>query len=802
MLSVSQRNTRTCLSIALTGILFSLAAAPWGVTASIRPDHKANSTVKSKSQASSVVSPWQDSERNLVTRNDPLATEMDSFRNVHLDPSALEKQLARAPLEFAREKPFQIEITLPLPDGSLPRFVIEESPIMQADLAARLPNVRTYHGYRTDDQAVTTRFDWTPQGFHAIVLSDKAPVFVEPIDKDLNEYVTYTSNKSPNTRFECGVTDADVADAVSRGVYDWQKNGTATPDVTSGTTLRTYRLAAAATGEFVAQYGGGNVATAQGVLVTLMNLVDAVYEKEAAIRFTLIDNTAIVYPNAATDPYTSPNFASNAALNENQAAIDGAIGNAGYDVGHLFGSIDGLPPGFLSFSGLAQIGVVCTAGAKGKGVSTMGGIPATHAIFVSGVAHELAHQFSARHTFNTGQAPCDAQRDATTSYEVGSGSTIMAYSICGNDNLQPQNDLYFHVKSLEQILSYATTSGLCATTSATGNLPPLVTGPGDFSIPRNTPFALTAVATDASPLTYSWEEFDLGPNPTVGPYVDDSTVPLFRGYAPVASPTRLFPSLTYILNNANNPPGTYMIGATTYLTGELLPSTTRRMIFQVVVRDNQANGGGINTAMSTIDVLNTVGPFLVTAPNTNVSIPSQTATTITWSVNGTTANPVNVQDVRISLSTDGGNTFPTVLMPSTPNDGSEVVYLPNTPTLTARIKVEAINNIFFDISDADFTITSRVPSAGTASIRGRITDLNGVPVGGVMISLSGGASQKAITDGKGNYHFDNLDTGQFYTMTPFLANYYFSPANRSFSLVANQTDAGFTAVSESRGPRR
>ena len=78
---------------------------------------------------------------------------------------------------------------------------------------------------------------------------------------------------------------------------------------------------------------------------------------------------------------------------------------------------------------------------------------------------------------------------------------------------------------------------------------------------------------------------------------------------------------------------------------------------------------------------------------------------VTWSVANTTAAPVSAANVKISLSTDGGNTFPTVLTASTANNGSATVTVPNVSTTTARIKVEAVGNIFFDISDANFTIT-------------------------------------------------------------------------------------------------
>jgi hypothetical protein len=107
----------------------------------------------------------------------------------------------------------------------------------------------------------------------------------------------------------------------------------------------------------------------------------------------------------------------------------------------------------------------------------------------------------------------------------------------------------------------------------------------------------------------------------------------------------------------------------------------------------------------TVTVTNTAGPFKVTSPNTNVSWAGGSSQTITWDVTNTTLPPVSTANVKISLSTDGGQSFPTVLAASTPNDGSELVTIPTGASSTARVKVEAISNIFFDISDTNFTIT-------------------------------------------------------------------------------------------------
>src|SRR5690606_8236797 len=135
--------------------------------------------------------------------------------------------------------------------------------------------------------------------------------------------------------------------------------------------------------------------------------------------------------------------------------------------------------------------------------------------------------------------------------------------------------------------------------------------------------------------------------------------------------------------------------------------------FKLTVRDNRAGGGGVvssgSSGCQTTDVfqVNVAGtePFLVTSPNGGESYMGGSTQTITWNVAGTNLVPFDVTNVKISLSTDGGLTYPTVIAASTPTDGSEDLVIPAIVTTTARIKIEAIGNIFFDISNANFTIT-------------------------------------------------------------------------------------------------
>ena len=252
------------------------------------------------------------------------------------------------------------------------------------------------------------------------------------------------------------------------------------------------------------------------------------------------------------------------------------------------------------------------------------------------------------------------------------------------------------------------------TTSASGNKSPVVTAPADRTIPVRTPFALTGSATDpdADPLVYQWQQTDLGGADGLGltdPAKTDG--PLFRLLPPVAGPTRVFPDLAQVVaGNTNASTGTCAAGSSAVdCYSEWLPTpayTPLTMHFSLVARDRDAGGGGTASDEVVLTVDKATGPFLVTSHGAPATVTGGTDLPVTWTAN-TAALAANV---KISLSTDGGQTFPTVLAASTPNDGSQTVSLPEVAATVARIKVEAVGNYFFDISDADLTIT--VPPAG------------------------------------------------------------------------------------------
>ena len=341
--------------------------------------------------------------------------------------------------------------------------------------------------------------------------------------------------------------------------------------------------------------------------------------------------------------------------------------------------------------------------------------PTGDAFDVDYVAHEMGHQFGGNHTFN-GQVFQLRRRQPVslrmrTKSAAGRPSRPTPASV-QPENLQLHSDDYFTVESLNEMTQFITVGGgsSCAALSATGNTLPTVSAGSSFTIPVSTPFTLTASGSDGNgdTLTYDWEQRDFG-NPStnvLSASTDDGSRPIMRSYLPTTSPSRTFPKLQYILNNANTPPMTYNCSGLTCLTGEILPTTSRTMTFHVTARDNRAGGGGIATASTTVTSTTAAGPFVVTAPNTAVSTQAKSGLAVTWNVANTTAAPVSTANVTISLSTDGGLTFPTVLIASTLNDGTQLVYVPNTPTTQARIKVQGAGNIFFDVSNTNFTITA------------------------------------------------------------------------------------------------
>ncbi len=622
--------------------------------------------------------PWTTADENrFVTKGMERTIIPKKYKTFRLDLPALQSLLETAPLRFSAEaEDSQVVLTLPMPDGTSENFKIFDAPIMEAGLAAEYPMIHSYAGVGIDDPTASLRFDVTQFGFHGLVLSARhSSVYIDPYSKsDTEHYISYYKSdfEKPNNNFSCHVEgESEVEDTDDLENVNSLLQGDCQ--------LRTYRIALTCSGEYAA-FHGGNIADVLAAMNTTMTRVNGVYEREVNVNMVIVNNNdQLIFLDANTDPYN--NGSATQVINESHVQCTNIIGTNNFDVGHCFTTGAG---------GLAGLGVICQSNNKGRGVTGTFN-PVGDPFDIDYVAHELGHQFGANHTFNNS---CGNNRNGGTAMEPGSGSTIMAYAgICG-PNVQFASDDYFHAISLFEISNHITngTGSNCPTLTSTGNSAPTLVQSADYILPISTPFKLTASGEDTNGdiLTYCWEQMDneIGTMPPVG---SNTTGPMFRTYDPTENNFRYFPKMNDIINGIDD-------------DWEELPSVSRSMEFRVTVRDNHQGSGCTEEDDVSLTFDASAGPFLVQAPNTNVTWLAGTNETVTWDVANTNTAPVNCANVDILLSTDGGLTYSTTIASSVPNTGTHNITVPNIGSTTCRVMVVCSDNIFFDISNSNFEI--------------------------------------------------------------------------------------------------
>ena len=564
-------------------------------------------------------------------------------------------------------------VHFPTQSGELMAFRVREAPVFHEDLTKKFPQIRSYVGTSVDGKT-KIRFSASHRGLQGMLigLNGRQHTFIQKERTTTNSYKVYQRSERQIAKepFICKTMEL-------RGqIANFH------PALVDDQTLRKFRIAVSATGEYTA-YHGGTVADALAAINATLTRVNEVFETDLAVTLELVpNNDQVIFVDSATDPY-------NGSLNAQvQNTLTATIGEANYDVGHLFHEDnDNGNAGF--------IGSVCVDNRKGSAFSSAL-IPEGDDFDLDYVSHELGHQFGANHTWSFESEGTGVQA------EPASGTTIMGYAgIVENNNVAPDGDDYFHYNSIVQITSYLQTVS-CAQTTALTNAPPVISPLGNFVIPKSTAFVLEANASDpdfGDVLTYTWEQIDDGvvTTDTFGP--ENPSGANFRSLPPTVNPARYFPRLSEVVSG-----NLTQAQPAENSAWETVSDIQRDLNFALTVRDNVNGGGQSDSDLVNVQVIKGAGPFTVTSQTIDEVYEAGSVQTITWDVANTNSAPLNTATVDVFLSTDGGSSFPITLAENIPNDGSADILLDGQQTTQARLMVKASDNIFFAVNASDFTI--------------------------------------------------------------------------------------------------
>lgn len=583
-----------------------------------------------------------------------------------------------------RKKTTPILVDFPNREKGFSSYEVFETAYMQDKLGAKYPGIKSYVGIRSDQKG-SVRFSISSLGLHAMIFDETGKThYIDPYTKDGLNYSLYSKSdlSRPKKVFDCKTKEEAIVK---------KEKKSARRTVAIDGKLRTFRLALGCTGEYaqfqLTDLGISNSAgeiekktAVLGAMHATLTRINAIFERELALNFVLVDNNdQLVFLDPATDGLT--NSSTQFMLDEMQEICDANIGFSNYDIGHVFAQGGN--------NGLATLGATCTHN-KAQGVSSSS-VPKGDPFDVDFVAHEIGHQLGATHTFNSS---CGGNRTNATAVEPGGGSTIMAYAgACDSKNVQEFTDAYFHSVSLEQMTaSMLFGNNNCASSTEIGHAAPTAEAGENYTIPVSTPFELQGVGNVfAGTASYTWEQRNTEPA-IMPPLPSNVGGPLFRSLPPVSQPVRYFPAINTLLDGADGS------------TWEQLPSVERQLDFAFTVRDNNTSGGQIAIDEMRIEVFEDAGPFFVTSQAVPEIFYAGESKVIEWEVANTNKVPVSASKVDISLSVDGGQTYPYLLASGVDNDGNHSIVVPNVETKHARIKVAGTDHIFFNINAAAIEI--------------------------------------------------------------------------------------------------
>jgi len=372
--------------------------------------------------------------------------------------------------------------TFPDADGNLSQYALIEDFNFADKKIAQKYGLRSFHGFDKDGRSISIAV--SKEGVEATI-TDSLQTFVRPT---VNGYKI--GRVESKKEFSCDVDERQVISDFTDRAKANQKAAVVRGDIT------VIRMAIAINFEGMKQIG---LTQAKGLayLNTLMTAVNKqLRANNGVIGQLVVGNEKLLCINS-DDPFTTQDK----WTVQSQVFIDKVIGSENYDLGHVL---------TIGVGGNAGgIGTVTNPTLKGSAYSATPNMTDPY-FFTDVVVHEIGHQLGATHTFSY-------KGVGVANMESGSGCTAMSYAgIAGaNYNLQSHSYPFFHGQSINQINQ---TLGLKTSLGSinTGNRNPIITSSIDRVVEFDTPFSLSAIATDpdGDELYYQWDEID----PTVIAY--------------------------------------------------------------------------------------------------------------------------------------------------------------------------------------------------------------------------------------------------------------------------------------------
>jgi len=444
---------------------------------------------------------WKGAELSSVG-NQLLRTKLsvEEIKVFNLDDTLFRAKLAQNKVEH------NSIVYFPDDSGKQIAFSVSEANVFSKELSVKYPNIKSYRGKSMDNSTKRIHFSVSPKGIQSMMTGrgEKGMLFMQ---KGIGEtYVLYNRNKhsEKDNGFICKTAPKLL-----------EQNLSSSAKLVDDQTLRKFRVAIAASGEYT-NYHGGTKADALAAINATLTRVNGIFERDLGVTLELIGTTdEVIYTDGETDPFTG------SLSSQTQNVLTSVLGEASYDIGHLFNQKDDTLDGNSGF-----IGSVCRDNRKGSAYATFSD-PEGDLFDIDLVAHEMGHQFGANHTFS------HLSEGTSVQVEPGSGTTIMGYAgITGVNNVASNSDDYFHYASILQIREYLETVS-CGETVDLTNVPPVLNPVQNYIIPRSTAFVLTGNASDTDVgdiITYAWEQIDNGiiTQATFGP--TSPTGAMFRSF--------------------------------------------------------------------------------------------------------------------------------------------------------------------------------------------------------------------------------------------------------------------------------